>query len=168
MSSLASYPYWQAGKAYTENDIVTWRGGLKQARINHTAGTDFVTDERAGKWLDFDASPAYVGEGAGGAAADSITVKSITDTSYTLLADDKGLELMLSNAAAITLTIPADVFAEGDIVYGRQTGAGQVTLTAGGGATINQTGKKTLRQHAAFMITARAANVFDVDGELTA
>jgi hypothetical protein len=58
-----------------------------------------------------------------------------TGTTYTLVAGDSGKVVELTNASAITLTLP-DSLAEGFNCTLVQGGAGQVTLSAAGGATL--------------------------------
>jgi len=70
-----------------------------------------------------------------------------TGTSYTLgLSDaDFGLMLTLSNASAITLTVPNESsvnFPVGSSINFTQLGAGQVTVAAASGVTINSQGAK--------------------------
>ena len=69
-----------------------------------------------------------------------------TGTSYTLVLADAAKLVTLTNAAAITLTVPpnADVaFPTGTQILLYQGGAGQVTLTPGSGVTIRSEGSKT-------------------------
>jgi hypothetical protein len=65
-----------------------------------------------------------------------------TGTTYTLQAGDVGEYVTLNNASAITLTVPASVFSAGDTVNLVQLGAGQVTVAAGAGMTVNSQGSK--------------------------
>ena len=65
------------------------------------------------------------------------TINAQTGTTYTADADDKGVLITLTNASAITFTLPPDVFEVGDwfeIVCG---GAGDVTVSEGTGVTLN-------------------------------
>lgn len=59
-----------------------------------------------------------------------------TGTTYTLQASDLGKIVVLTNAAAITVTVPNSLVA-GFNCLTRQGGAGQVTFVAGSGATLN-------------------------------
>jgi hypothetical protein len=63
-----------------------------------------------------------------------------TGTTYTLVAADSSKLVSLSNAAAITLTLPISTFAAGEQINIIAIGAGQVTLAATAGATIVSTG----------------------------
>ena len=65
-----------------------------------------------------------------------------TGTTYTLVATDAGRAITLSNAAAVTVTIPASVFTAEDRVDFVQYGAGQVTFAAGAGFTLRSSGSK--------------------------
>lgn len=60
-----------------------------------------------------------------------------TGTTYTLQASDDGGVVDLANAAAITVTVPSTL-ATGFSCLLRQSGAGQVTVSAGSGATARQ------------------------------
>jgi hypothetical protein len=71
---------------------------------------------------------------------------SQTGTSYTLVLTDAGKRVSLSNATAITLTVPPNssvAFAVDDEIEITQDGAGQVTIAPGAGVTINSYGAKT-------------------------
>jgi len=68
-----------------------------------------------------------------------------TGTSYTLVLTDVAKLVSLSNAAAITLTVPPNssvAFPVGTQVLLYQGGAGQVTITPGAGVTIRSAGSK--------------------------
>jgi len=73
-----------------------------------------------------------------------------TGTTYTLVAGDTGKTVTLNNASAITVTLPNSL-AEGFECECIQLGAGQVTFSAGAGATLNnrQSHSKMAGQHAA-------------------
>lgn len=82
------------------------------------------------------------GGGSGGSSGpQTLTENAQTGTTYTAVltdADDKFVSM--ANAAANTLTIPANAttaFDIGDILYVQQKGAGQTTIAAAGGVTIN-------------------------------
>lgn len=68
------------------------------------------------------------------------TLNAQTGTAYTLAASDTGKLVTLTNAAAITVTVEPEAtvaFTAGAAVGLAQLGAGQVTLAAGSGVTIN-------------------------------
>ena len=74
--------------------------------------------------------------------APSVTrsINAQTGTTYTLTLTDAGKLVTLSNAAAVTLTVPATStvgFAVGTAIDLAQLGAGKVTVSAAGGVTVN-------------------------------
>jgi hypothetical protein len=102
----------------------------------------------------------------------TIDFNAQTGTSYTLIASDQDKLVTLSNAAAITLTVPPSVFSAGQLVNIQQIGAGQVTLAAGVGVTITSTGAtsaapKLRAQFSAATVVCTAANTFTVIGDLS-
>jgi len=62
-------------------------------------------------------------------------INAQTGTAYTLAASDSGKIVECSNASAITLTLP-NTLSPGFNCTVVQTGAGQVTISAAGGATL--------------------------------
>jgi len=81
----------------------------------------------------------------GSAELDNLTLNAQTGTTYTLVLADAHKLVTQSNASGITTTIPpnADVaFEIGDQVNLLQLGAGQVTVAAGSGVTVNSEGSK--------------------------
>ena len=103
-------------------------------------------------------------------AAEKLTViagvNAQVGTTYALVAADNGKVVTLSNAAAITLTVPADLGAGFNCLI-VQLAAGQVTPTASG-TTINQRlgYTKTAGQYAVATLVAYAANTFVLSGDL--
>jgi hypothetical protein len=80
----------------------------------------------------------------GSAELDNLTLNAQTGTTYTLVLADAHKLVTLSNASAITLTIPTNAsvaFEIGDQVNLLQLGAGQVTV-GGAGVTIRSEGTK--------------------------
>ena len=68
-----------------------------------------------------------------------------TGTSYTLVLTDVAKVISLTNAAAITLTVPENssvAFPVGTQILLYQGGAGQVTITPAGSVTIRSQGTK--------------------------
>jgi hypothetical protein len=73
------------------------------------------------------------------------TFNAQTGTSYTLALTDGAKLVTLTNAAAITLTVPPNssvAFPIGSQVLLYQGGAGQVTITPGSGVTVQSQGSK--------------------------
>lgn len=72
-------------------------------------------------------------------AGDAVDINTQTGTTYTLVLTDAGKLVTLSNASAITMTVPPNssvAFPIGTQVILSQLGAGQVTVAAGAGVTI--------------------------------
>jgi hypothetical protein len=69
-----------------------------------------------------------------------LTLNAQTGTTYTTVAGDKNKLVTLTNASAITLTLPPSVYSAGQQIHFAQLGAGQVTFAQGSGVTINSTG----------------------------
>jgi hypothetical protein len=89
-----------------------------------------------------------------------------TSTSYTLSASDNGKVITLSNAGAITLTVPTGLPTGFNCLI-VQTGAGQVTFTASGTTIQNrQTYTKTAGQYAIATLVHLGSNVFVTSGDM--
>ena len=110
---------------------------------------------------------AWNGTGAHTVVIDpDISVNAQTGTSYTLLASDNGGMVTLSNAAAITLTVPTGL-GKGFNCLIKQLGAGVVTVTASG-TTLQSRGSlvATNGQYAVAALVAHQANTFSLSGDL--
>ena len=95
-----------------------------------------------------------------------VVIRTITGTTDTLVLTDDGKYLRYTNAAAVTATVPPNAsvaFITGTVITMRQAGAGQVTLAAGAGVTLNGD-LKTAAQHASIQIIKVDADVWDVIG----
>jgi len=102
-----------------------------------------------------------------------IAFNAQTGTTYTFaLADGNNTLVTANNASAITVTVPPNssvAFAVGAILQIAQIGAGQVTIAAGSGVTINYTpGLKLRAQWSVASLVQTAANVWLLSGDLTA
>jgi hypothetical protein len=110
--------------------------------------------------------------GSTGAAGGGIAaINAQTGTSYTLVAGDLNDLVTLSNAGAITLTVPPSVFSANDVINIAQIGAGQVTFAQGAGVTITSTGAsasapKLRVQYSSASVICTASNTFLVVGDL--
>lgn len=95
-----------------------------------------------------------------------------TGTTYTLALTDAGKRVTLSNASAITLTVDTNAnvaFPVGTIIDLLQIGAGQVTVAAAGGVTINSTPTlKARAQHSGLQLWKQATNTWWLTGDLAA
>jgi len=128
-----------------------------------TAGEELARNATVG-WLDVINTVAKTG-------ADRIAINAQTGTSYTLALTDAGRLVTLSNASAITLTIPANstvAFPIGTVITIAQIGAGQVTTALAGGVTRNAYGgaTKLAGQYAYATLTKRATDTWDLSGTI--
>jgi len=108
-----------------------------------------------------------------GIAYPTVNFNAQTGTTYTFVAADANNTVVsLTNASAITLTVPPNssvAFPVGAILQFYQGGAGQVTVAAGSGVTINYTpGLKLRAQNSAATLIQTAANTWLLTGDVTA
>lgn len=98
----------------------------------------------------------------------SASTNAQTGTTYTLQASDNGVVVTLSNASAITLTVPSGLGANFACML-IQIGAGQVTVVASGVTLNSYAGLvKLAGQHAAANLFAYVSNTFNLSGNLSA
>jgi hypothetical protein len=95
-----------------------------------------------------------------------------TGTTYTLVLADQGKLVEMSNASAITLTVPLNssvAFPTGTQINLLQTGAGQVTVAGAGGVTVNATpGLKLRAQWSSATLVKRGTDTWVLLGDLSA
>lgn len=101
------------------------------------------------------------------------TLNSQTGTTYTLVLADAGKTIDLNNASSISMTVPPNssvAFPVGTRIDLVQSGAGQVTVVAGSGVTINSKGSalKLTGQWSGATLIQRSANTWVLVGDLTA
>lgn len=107
-------------------------------------------------------------------AAKSQAINAQTGTSYTLVLTDADKLITLSNAGAITLTVPPNssvAFPTGTRIDLAQLGAGQVTVAQGAGVTINVPASLTLllaEQYAEATLTKYGTDTWIMAGNLEA
>lgn len=99
----------------------------------------------------------------------NLTLNAQTGTTYTAVAADSGKLVTLSNASAITVTLPPSVYSVGEQINFVQLGAGQVTFSQGSGVTIVSAGAtasapKIGKQYTAVTAICTASNTFLVIG----
>lgn len=99
----------------------------------------------------------------------NLTLNAQTGTTYTAVAADSGKLVTLSNASAITVTLPPSVYSVGEQINFVQLGAGQVTFAQGSGVTIVSAGAtasapKIGKQYAAVTAICTASNTFLIIG----
>ncbi len=102
----------------------------------------------------------------------NITLNAQTGTTYSLVAGDVNKLVTLSNAGAITLTVPNGVFTVGQQINIQQIGAGQVTVASDGTTVLTSTGAtstapKLRAQYSAATIICTSSNNFTVIGDLS-
>ena len=104
----------------------------------------------------------------------NLSFNAQTGTTYTLALSDLNKLVTLSNAGAITLTLPPSgtaAFTSGMQVHIQQIGAGQVSLAAGSGVTITSNGAtaaapKLRAQYSAATIICTGTSSFTVIGDI--
>jgi len=104
-------------------------------------------------------------------ARQNITLNAQTGTTYTLVLTDNGRLVTLSNAAAITLTVPLNssvAFATGAVINIQQIGAGQVTVAGASGVTVTGTGTKLRTQYSAAALVKTGTDSWTLIGDLSA
>jgi hypothetical protein len=105
-------------------------------------------------------------------AFNALTINAQTGTTYTLALTDAGGLTTLSNASAITLTVPTNAsvaFPTGTQIGIMQTGAGQVTVTPAGGVTVNSFGSATklMGTSALAILVKTGTNTWQLAGAVT-
>src|SRR6056300_604937 len=99
-------------------------------------------------------------------------INAQTGTTYTTVIGDASKLVTLSNASAITLTIPANssvAYPVGTKIDFAQVGAGQVTVAGAGGVTVNSTPTLKLRaQYSAATCIKTATDTWLLVGDLEA
>jgi hypothetical protein len=164
----------EAGADVTDTTNVDAAGAVMNSDAS-TASMSFVIDEdsfasdTATKVPTQQSTKAYI---ASAAAPRALTINAQTGTTYTPVLSDEQKLVTLSNASAITCTLPQDsdvAIPIGGQVHFAQIGAGQVTFAAGTGATVNATpGAKCRAQYSAVTAIKRAANTWLLIGDLAA
>ena len=123
------------------------------------------TGASIGPAVSFVAGGGSVGIGA------SVNAQGSGVSSYTAALTDAGQLVTMSSASASTFTIPANAtiaFPVGAVLSVIQFGAGQITLTAAGGVTLDTPSSATTRaQYSTVSAIQVAANVWVAGGDLT-
>jgi hypothetical protein len=117
----------------------------KIVNLNVTTAKIADLNVTTGKIADSAVTQAKMADRAiGSAELDNLTLNAQTGTTYTLVLTDAHKLVTLSNASAISLTVPTNAsvaFDIGDQVNLLQLGAGQVTV-GGAGVTLRSQGSK--------------------------
>ena len=122
---------------------------------------------------DFTAGQVLTAAELDAVATAMIAINAQTGTTYTTVLADDGKLITCSNASAIALTIPPNssvAYGVGTQINIAQLGAGQVTITAGAGVTLNSAGAKlkTDAQYAVATCVKTDTNTWFVVGNLKA
>lgn len=168
----------------TKGDLLTRTSATLQRLPVGSNGQILVADSTATLGLNWAASPtglpSQTGNGGKYLKTDGstaswnnvdITISTATGTTYTAAITDVNKLVQLSNAAPVTVTVPASVFTAGQQVNIQQTGAGQVTVQGDGTTVLTSTGAsgpapKTRAQYSAATIVCTSSNNFTVIGDL--
>jgi len=175
---------------------LTAKGALITATAASTASTLSVgtngqvltadsTEARGIKWATPSSLPSQTGNAgrylstdgtttswAAAVATLNVTFNAQTGTTYSLVSGDVNKLVTLSNAGAITLTVPNGVFTTGQQINIQQIGAGQVTVASDGTTVLTSTGAtstapKLRAQYSAATIVCTSSNNFTVIGDLS-
>lgn len=149
--------------------------GDNSLRFYHqNSATDFVSITSLGEVGIGTTTPSYTLE-VGGEAVASQGMPYIAEstTARTLALTDSGNYIRCTNSGATTVTIPPNssvAFPTGAEVIIFQAGAGQVTIAAGAGVTLNskEGNLKISAQYAAVTCKKVATDTWDVIGDLSA
>ena len=122
---------------------------------------------------DFTAGQVLLAAELDAVATAMIAINAQTGTTYTTVLADDGKLITCSNASAIALTIPPNssvAYGIGTQINIAQLGAGQVTITAGAGVTLNSAGSKLKldAQYAVATCVKTDTNTWFVVGNLKA
>jgi hypothetical protein len=99
----------------------------------------------------------------------NLTLNAQTGTTYTPVLADNGKLVTLSNASAITLTVPTNAsvaYATGAQINIQAIGAGQVTVAGDTGVTVNGTGTKLRTQLSAATLVKLGTDSWTLIGDL--
>jgi hypothetical protein len=100
----------------------------------------------------------------------NLAINAQTGTTYTPVLADNGKLVTLSNASAITLTVPTNAsvaYATGAQIDIEQIGAGQVTVVGDTGVTVNGTGTKLRTQWSAATLVKLGTDSWTLIGDLS-
>jgi hypothetical protein len=99
----------------------------------------------------------------------NLAINAQTGTTYTPVLADNGKLITLSNASAITVTIPTNAsvaYPTGAQINIQQIGAGQVSVVGDTGVTVTGTGTSLRLQYSAATLVKTGTNSWNMIGDL--
>lgn len=134
--------YQISGTDYTEDSTttITFTSGLTAGDIVVVIGARFNAEVFATEASTFADAAEQSAADAEAAAGYKLGVKTVTNISYTLLAEDEGDLIRMNNASANTVNVPTNAsvpFEIGTVIHIRQIGEGTTTISPTAGVTIN-------------------------------
>lgn len=152
-------------KAVTATDKVVTPGNLAAVFAEPPAIGNTTAAAVTGTTVT--ASTEFSGPGDG----ITVTVSTEAGTSYTFDIDDAGVLMQFTSGSAVTATVPPNssvAYPTGTVIAVEQNGAGQVTLAAGAGVTLNgANGLATAAQYSVVCALKVATNTWTVFGDAT-
>ena len=99
-------------------------------------------------------------------AKTTIGFNAQTGTTYSLVLTDQDKLVTLSNASAITVTVPNGIFSTGQSVNLQRLGAGAVTIASDGTTVITGTATGLRAQYSAATLICTSSNNFTLIGDI--
>jgi hypothetical protein len=136
-----------------DTSFAEFKGGTTGQVLSKASGTDLDF-----AWIEQDDT--------------TLSFNAQTGTTYTLVASDSAKLVTTSNASAVTVTVPPDVFTIGNQINVQSIGVGLTSFAAGAGVTITSTGASAaapiLRaRYSACTIICNGSNSFTIIGDLS-
>jgi hypothetical protein len=167
-----------------DTSFVDLKGGTSGQILSKASNTDldytWITND-VGDITAITVTSPITGGGTSGSvaigfdakAANTLTFNAQTGTTYTLVAADASNKLVTtSNASAVTVTVPPNVFSAGEQINVQSIGVGLTSFAQGAGVTITSTGATAsapvLRtRYSACTVICTASNTFTILGDLS-
>lgn len=104
------------------------------------------------------------------ASARRVPLNPQTGTAYAAVVEDAGKIITMDNAAANTLTLPANTYAAEDVISIMQIGAGQTSIAAATGLTLDSEGgmRKIAARYTSVRVIFLTATRAVLEGSLAA
>lgn len=161
------------GTVSDQADLVSYIAAQIAALVNSAPGALDTLKELADALGDDANFAATMTTALAGKASKSLTVETVTGTTYTFLAADSGKHKRFTNGSAIAATVNHGVHSVGDRIRITVAGAGQLTLIAAANVQLNSRAAalKSAGQFAVLeleCVATGATDEFDVLGDVTA